>query len=86
MHPNKYFYKILLFGIIISSFPVFLVGFFTYTKSSDTIQVKSNHAVLDHLLRLQNSVEQVLRTTDHSLTYFANSTFLLQALSEPLDV
>ncbi len=86
MYPNKYFYKILLFGIIISSLPIFLVGFFTYSKSSETIQKKSNHAVQDHLVRIQNSVEQVLRTTDHSLTHFSNSTFLLQSLSEPLYV
>ncbi|WP_159887236.1 helix-turn-helix domain-containing protein [Paenibacillus puerhi] len=86
IYPNKYFYKILLFGIIISAFPVSLAGIFTYSKSSDTIQRKSDHAVQEHLHQIQNGVEQVLRTTDHSLNYFVNSSFLIQTLSESLNV
>jgi len=85
-HPNKYFIKILLFGIIISSFPVITIGIFSYFKASSTIQTNANQAKEMSLNQIQNSVEQVLKTTDHSLTYFVNSALLINTLSDPLVV
>ncbi|MBW7452886.1 helix-turn-helix domain-containing protein [Paenibacillus sepulcri] len=84
--PNMYFLKILLFGVIIGSLPVITIGIFSYFKASHTIQINANHSKQQNLFGIQNSVEQVLKTTDHSLTYFVNSALLIDTLTEPLTV
>lgn len=73
--PNRYFLRILLFGFLISSLPVIIVGLFSYMKSSDTIQQNVNASKLLQLEQMQMNVEQVMRTVDHSMTYFVNSSF-----------
>ncbi|WP_338551490.1 helix-turn-helix domain-containing protein [Paenibacillus sp. KS-LC4] len=84
--PNRYFLRILLFGFLVSSVPVIIVGLFSYMKSSDTIQRNVNASKLLQLEQMQMNVEQVMRTVDHSMTYFVNSSFLKSAMLEPLNV
>lgn len=83
---NRYFLRILIFGLIISSLPVIIVGLFSYIKSSDTIQRNVNDSKLQQLQQMQTNVEQVMRTVDHSVNYFVNSTFLKSTILQPLTV
>lgn len=84
--PSRYFLQILIFGFIISSLPVIIVGLFSYMKSSETIQRNVNDSKLQQLQQMQLNVEQVMRTVDHSVTYFVNSSFLKSTIEEPLTV
>lgn len=88
MHKRstRYFLKIFLLGCILSTIPVMVVGIFSYMKASSTIQVQVNDAKQQSLYQIQSNVEQLLKTIDHSMTYFVNSWLVKSSLDEPLAV
>jgi Response regulator containing CheY-like receiver domain and AraC-type DNA-binding domain len=83
---NSYFIRMLLFGLLISALPVVIVGFFSYMKTSDTIQRQAHDSKLQQLRQIQTNVEQLMKTVDHSMTYFVNSALLKSTMLEPLTV
>lgn len=84
--PTRYFLKLFAFGLLAGAVPALTVGLFSYLKSSDTVQHNARLAERQHLALIQTNVEQVLKTVDHSMTYFASSTFLRSILEQPLSV
>ncbi|WP_010277269.1 helix-turn-helix transcriptional regulator [Paenibacillus senegalensis] len=83
---TRYFLKIFLLGCILSTIPVMVVGIFSYLKASNTIQTQVNEAKQQSLYQIQSNVEQLLKTIDHSMTYFVNSWLVKSSLDEPLTV
>lgn len=61
-----------------------IVGLFSYLKSSEIIQSNVAQEKQQSIYQIQTNVEQVLKTVDHSLTYFVTSSQLKKTLREPL--
>lgn len=69
---------------MISSLPVIIIGMFSYFKASGEIQHNANASKTLQLGQIQNSVEQVLKTADFSLSNFVSSALVGQTLNEPI--
>lgn len=74
----------LMFGVAISALPVILLGIFSYSIASTEIQRNAGESKTRELGQLQANIEYSLRTADHALNYFANSSLLTTTLNEPL--
>ncbi|RXJ02528.1 AraC family transcriptional regulator [Anaerobacillus alkaliphilus] len=81
---TKFFFKLLAFILFLSTFPIIIVGTFSYIKTSDAIYQKVMQEKVQSIYQINTNVEQVLKTIDHSLTYFVNSSFLKETLKEPM--
>lgn len=76
--------SMIVFGFVISIFPILTLGLFSYIKSSDAIQ---NHVKLSNIQmmnQLNSNVEQGLRTVDYTLNYIINTNKVQEALYRPL--
>ncbi|CAG9620947.1 helix-turn-helix domain-containing protein [Sutcliffiella rhizosphaerae] len=82
--PKNYYYKIITFTLLLATIPVIIVGLFSYLKSSEVIQNNVAEEKLQSIYQIQTNIEQVLKTVDHSLTYFVSTNHLNQILREPL--
>ncbi|WP_223701489.1 helix-turn-helix domain-containing protein [Sutcliffiella deserti] len=82
--PKNYYYKIITFTLLLATIPVIIVGLFSYLKSSEVIQDNLAEEKQQSIFQIQTNIEQVLKTVDHSLTYFVSTTHLNQILREPL--
>ncbi|KGA97634.1 hypothetical protein AJ85_09260 [Alkalihalobacillus alcalophilus ATCC 27647 = CGMCC 1.3604] len=81
---TKFYFKLLAFILIVSTFPVAFVGTFSYIKVSDSMLAKASEEQKQNIHQRNINVEQVLNTIDHSLTYFVNSSFLTDTLQQPM--
>lgn len=81
---TKFFFKLLAFILFLSTLPIIFVGTFSYMKTSDAIYKKVMQEKVQSIYQINTTVEQVLKTVDHSLTYFVNSSFLKETLKEPM--
>ncbi|WP_456276438.1 helix-turn-helix domain-containing protein [Bacillus sp. AK128] len=81
---TNFYLKLMTFIIILSTVPVIVVGLFSYLKSSEVIQSNVAKEKQQSIYQIQTNVEQVLKTVDHSLTHFVNSSQLREVLKEPL--
>lgn len=82
---TKFFIKLFAFILFLSTLPIIFVGTFSYIKASDAIYKKVMQEKEQSIYQINTNVEQVLKTVDHSLTYFVNSTFLKDILKEPME-
>jgi YesN/AraC family two-component response regulator len=81
---KKFFIKLLSFITIIATFPVLIVGLFSYLKSSDIIQSNMTNEKEQSVYQIQANFEQVLQTVDLSVTNFVTSYQLTKTLEEPM--
>ncbi len=81
---TRFFFKLLAFILFLSTLPIVIVGIFSYIKTSDAIYQKIMQEKVQSIYQITTNVEQVLKTVDHSLTYFVNSAFLKETLKEPM--
>ncbi|WP_339147502.1 MULTISPECIES: AraC family transcriptional regulator [unclassified Sutcliffiella] len=82
--PKNYYYKIITFTLLLATIPVIIVGLFSYLRSSEVIQENVAQEKQQSIFQVQTNIEQVLKTVDHSLTYFVSTNHLNQILREPL--
>ncbi|CAM4056688.1 helix-turn-helix domain-containing protein [Lederbergia lenta] len=80
----NFFYKMITFISILSIVPVIIVGIFSFIRSSDLIEEHVANEKQQSVYQIQTNIEQILKTVDHSLTHFATSSHIKQALREPL--
>ncbi|RCW46374.1 helix-turn-helix domain-containing protein [Paenibacillus prosopidis] len=76
--------NLVLFGFAISIAPIITLGFFSYMKSSDSIQTHVNQSNIQMMNQLNGNIEQVLRTIDYTLNYIINTNQVQDALYRPL--
>lgn len=76
--------NLVLFGFAISFLPILALGFFSYMKSSDSIQTHVNESNIQMMHQLNGNVEQVLRTVDYTLNYIVNTNQVQDALYRTL--
>lgn len=73
-----------LFGCMISIIPLAVLGFFSFMKSSNSVQSHVNSSNIQIMNQTNSNLEQVLRTVDYTLNYVINSNILQSALYRPL--
>ncbi|WP_176706160.1 helix-turn-helix domain-containing protein [Paenibacillus hemerocallicola] len=78
---SKYFYKLIVYAICLITFPMAILGVFSYIHSSHTVQRKVNDGALQMLLQMQQRVEQSLRTADNALTQYSLQPSVLRLLT-----
>jgi two-component system response regulator YesN len=81
VRKSNYFHKMILFSILLLTFPIVTVGVFSYIRASHTIQEKVNTGALQILQQMQMRVEQSLRTADNALTQFTASSSVSKLLT-----
>ncbi|MEK3731277.1 MULTISPECIES: helix-turn-helix domain-containing protein [Paenibacillus] len=85
MHPkNSLYSKMILFGCVISIIPLIALGFFSFMKSSASVQSHVNSSNIQLMNQTNSNLEQVLKTVDYTLNYVINSNILQEALYRPL--
>jgi len=86
MRSYSFLTKMTVFGFLLSTIPVLLIGLFSYTTSSREIQNHVNEGKIQLLKQINANVEQILTTVNHTLNQTINSTVLRTAVSSPLTV
>lgn len=86
MRSFSFLTKMTIFGFLLSTIPVLLIGSFSYVTSSNEIQDHVNKGKLQLLTQINANVEQILTTVNHTLNQVINSTVLKKAMSNPLTV
>ncbi|MCU6793197.1 helix-turn-helix domain-containing protein [Paenibacillus sp. WQ 127069] len=81
IRSSKYLLTMIVFCLLLGTFPVILMGIFSYYRSSHTIQEKVNASNMQVLLQTQIGVEQVLKSVDRSLMYFVDSPDVNEAMT-----
>ncbi|MEV5025356.1 AraC family transcriptional regulator [Paenibacillus sp. LPE1-1-1.1] len=84
MRKHNLYTKMLLFGCLTSILPLSALGFFSYMKSSNSIQQHVNESSIQIMNQLNGNIEQVLRTVDYTLNYVINTNQLQEALYQPI--
>ncbi|TDQ42933.1 AraC family transcriptional regulator [Aureibacillus halotolerans] len=81
---KSFYIRLTMFIVLISTVPVLIVGVFSYIRASDTLQENVHTEKIQSVYQSQLNIEQTLKTADHSLSYFVNSSFLKSVLKEPM--
>lgn len=76
--------KLLSIIIILATFPIVIVGVFSYLNSSEMIQTHIAKDKEQSVYQIQANVEQLLKMVDVSVTNFVTSYQLVSTLNEPL--
>lgn len=76
--PGKHSFlnKLIVFGCTLSILPVLVLGFFSYMKSSGSIQKQVDNGNVQILKQMSGNIEQVLKTLDQSLNHLTNSPMM----------
>jgi Response regulator containing CheY-like receiver domain and AraC-type DNA-binding domain len=77
--------KMIIFGCAVSIIPLLVLGFFSYQKSSESIQRHVNESRLDSLQQLRGSMEQLLRSLDYTLSYIVNTKLVQESIYQELN-
>jgi len=86
MRSFSFLTKMTVFGFLLSTLPVLLIGLFSYATSSNEVQNHVNKGKIQLLKQINANVEQILTTVNHTLNQTINSTVLKKALTHPLTV
>ncbi|WP_373232959.1 helix-turn-helix domain-containing protein [Cohnella sp.] len=84
MRKSSLYTKMVLFGLAISIIPILTLGFFSYLKSSDSIQSHVNKSNIQMMNQMNGNMEQILRTIDYTLNYIINTNQVQDALYRSL--
>ncbi|MFN7249342.1 MAG: helix-turn-helix domain-containing protein [Anaerobacillus sp.] len=79
-----FFFRLMLFILLVSTLPIVLLGTFSYIKASNAIYEKVIDEKAQSMYQIRTNVEQVIKTVDHSLTFFVNSSFLVDTIRKPM--
>ncbi len=85
---SRYYLKLILFCLLISTIPVAFIGLFSYNSASRMIQNKVNEGNMQLLAQTQISVEQPLRVIERSMLQFLisnNVSTTIDSIKVPYD-
>lgn len=85
MNRHSIYTKMILFGCAVSIIPLLVLGFFSYQKSSESIQSHVNESRLDSLNQLRASMEQLLRSLDYTMSYLINTSLVQESVYQDLN-
>lgn len=81
---SKYWVRLLLFGILLGTIPVLVIGWFAYSIASSDMEEKMIESQRQILHQTQMRVEQMLRSVEISAIQFANSSAITHSLQAPV--
>ncbi|NOU85618.1 helix-turn-helix domain-containing protein [Paenibacillus sp. LMG 31460] len=70
---QSFLIKLILFSVLLGTFPVIAVGMFSYFNAASKIQEMAVHGNRQILLQTEQRVEQTLKTVDTAVTQFISS-------------
>lgn len=73
MRASGYYWKLIVLSLLIGTFPVLTLGYYSYYYSTDTVRKKVNEGNKHILLQTQMRIEQLMKTIDQSATQFSTS-------------
>lgn len=76
MRKNSIYTTLVMFGCAVCIIPLLALGFFSYMKSSTSIQDHVNQSNVQIMKQTKSNIEQVLRTVDYTLNYIINTNQL----------
>lgn len=85
MNRHSIYTKIVVFGCVASIIPLIFLGYFSYQKSSASIQNHVNESRMVTLTQLNSSLEQLLRTLDYTMSYLVNTTVVQESIYQELN-
>lgn len=77
--------KLLLYGGLLSTIPVIVVGVFAYIQSTNQAEQRVENEKLQLMRQVQANIETVLTTVHHSLNNTIESPTMEAAIRTPLD-
>lgn len=78
----KYMKQLLLFGLLLGTFPVIMLGVLSYINATSTVQKKVLEGNKQYLLQWQMRVENIVQSTDRTILQFVYSTLIQEILNE----
>ena len=77
--------KLIILCMLVGTIPAVIVGIFSYSKASDTIQNKVDEGNMRILQQVKMSVEQLLLISDHVMLQLIESPAIKSSLSVDMD-
>ncbi|WP_186445861.1 helix-turn-helix domain-containing protein [Paenibacillus cremeus] len=84
MRFPKFLFKLIVFSLFLSIFPVLTLGLFSYIKLTSSVQETIYKANEQILLQNQMRVEQMLKTIERSVVQFSSSPLVGDSLGQAL--
>ncbi|MCR2806869.1 AraC family transcriptional regulator [Paenibacillus soyae] len=85
MNRHSIYTKMIIFGCAVSIIPLMMLGYFSYQKSSESIQSHVNESRLDSLNQLRANMEQLLRSLDYTMSYLINTSLVQESIYQDLN-
>ncbi|WP_413376276.1 helix-turn-helix domain-containing protein [Alkalihalobacillus sp. 1P02AB] len=83
MHRSLWI-KLLIYGGIVGTIPVIIVGVFAYIQSTSQAEQRVENEKMELIRQVQSNIEQVLTTVHHSLNNTIESPTMETAIRRPL--
>lgn len=84
MKRSPYLFRLLLFSFCLSVVPVIFLGLYSFSKASETIQVKVNESNNYLIEQTQMRVEQLMKAIDSNTTQAIESPLIRKAITDSL--
>ncbi|WP_240421347.1 helix-turn-helix domain-containing protein [Paenibacillus periandrae] len=82
LHVSSFMSKLIWFGLLLGTFPVIVLGIFSYYTASSTLQTKMYESNQQMLQQTELRIEQLLRLIDYSAIQYMNQPRVITALRE----
>ncbi|WP_438444069.1 AraC family transcriptional regulator [Gorillibacterium sp. sgz5001074] len=84
MFRTSYLTKLTLFGCMLCTLPVILLGILSYAQARQEIQKQVERGQVQLLIQMKSNVDQTLQTIYHSFNQLALSTIMQKVFEEPM--
>lgn len=80
LRPWTFLTKLIWFTLLLGTFPVMVLGVFSYYRASDAVQTKVYESNQQMLQQSESQIEQLLRLIDYSAIQYMNQPAVINAL------
>ncbi len=81
---SSFLSKLIWFSLLLGTFPVIVLGAYSYYTASGTLQAKVNESNQQMLQQTESQIEQLLRLIDYSAIQYMNQPLVVASLRESL--
>ncbi|GGD91723.1 helix-turn-helix domain-containing protein [Paenibacillus nasutitermitis] len=83
-YASTFLSKLIWFSLLLGTFPVIVLGAYSYYTASHTLQAKVYESNLQLLQQTESQIEQLLRLVDYSAIQYMNQPLVISTLRENL--
>ncbi|MDF2963706.1 MAG: transcriptional regulator, AraC family [Paenibacillus sp.] len=84
LRASTFLSRLIWFTLLLGTFPVMVLGVFSYYRASDAVQTKVYESNQQMLQQTESQIEQLLRLVDYSAIQYMNQPVVLSALKGEL--